>query len=91
MTVTKVVTKKPDLFSQVRLGILVAGAGFKPTTFRAIRRVASQLGYLSSLARSNLRMPYRLEASLLSPASARTGKLDAKWRIIANEEVDPDI
>ena len=31
------------------------------------------------------------EPSFLSPASARTGKLDAKWRIIVNEEVDPDI
>lgn len=67
------------------------GAGFEPTTFRVIRRVASRLGYLSALARSILRMPFRLEASLLSPASARTGKLDAKWRIIVNEEVDPDI
>ena len=31
------------------------------------------------------------EPSFLSSASARTGKLDAKWRIIVNEEVDPDI
>lgn len=83
--------KKPGPLSQVRLGVLVAGAGFEPTTFRVIRRVASRLGYLSALARSILRMPFRLEAFLLSPASARTGKLDAKWRIIVNEEVDPDI
>ena len=71
-------SQKTGLFSQVRLGVLVAGAGFEPTTFRVIRRVASRLGYLSALARSILRMPFRLEASLLSPASARTGKLDAK-------------
>ena len=31
------------------------------------------------------------EPSFLSPASARTGKLDAKWKIVVNEEVDPDI
>ena len=31
------------------------------------------------------------EPSFLSPTSARTGKLDAKWRIVVNEEVDPDI
>lgn len=31
------------------------------------------------------------EPSFLSPSSARTGKLDAKWRIVVNEEVDPDI
>ena len=31
------------------------------------------------------------EPSFLSSASARTGKLDAKWRIIVNEKVDPDI
>jgi predicted transcriptional regulator of viral defense system len=29
--------------------------------------------------------------SFLSPTSARTGKLDAKWRIVVNEEVDPDV
>ena len=94
MVVTKVASwwpQKTGLFSQVRLGVLVAGAGFEPTTFRVIRRVASRLGYLSALARSILRIPFRLEASLLSPAPARTGKLDAKWRIIVNEEVDPDI
>lgn len=43
------------------------GAGFEPTTFRVIRRVASRLGYLSALARSILRMPFRLEA----PSSRR--------------------
>lgn len=31
------------------------------------------------------------EVSFLSPASARTGRLDPKWRIVINEEVDPDI
>lgn len=31
------------------------------------------------------------EPSFLSPASVRTGKLDTKWRIVVNEEVDPDI
>lgn len=31
------------------------------------------------------------EPSFLSPSSTRTGKLDAKWRIVVNEEVDPDI
>lgn len=31
------------------------------------------------------------EPSFLSPTSARTGRLDAKWRIVVNEEVDPDI
>ena len=31
------------------------------------------------------------EPSFLSPTSARSGRLDAKWRIIVNEEVDPDI
>jgi predicted transcriptional regulator of viral defense system len=31
------------------------------------------------------------EPSFLSPSSARTGKLDAKLRIVVNEEVDPDI
>lgn len=31
------------------------------------------------------------EPSFLSPSSARTGKLDAKWRIVVNEEVDPDV
>lgn len=29
--------------------------------------------------------------SFLSPSSARTGKLDARWMVIVNEEVDPDI
>ena len=94
MMVTKVAswgaTKTWPVFAG-QVDVLVAGAGFEPTTFRVIRRVASRLGYLSALARSILRMPFRLEASLLSPASARTGKLDAKWRIIVNEEVDPDI
>ena len=40
------------------------------------------VGYCATLAS---------EPSLLSPASTRTGKLDAKWRIVVNEEVDPDI
>lgn len=31
------------------------------------------------------------EPSFLSPSSARTGRLDFKWRIVVNEEVDPDI
>lgn len=31
------------------------------------------------------------EPSFLSPSSARTGKLNAEWRIVVNEEVDPDI
>lgn len=31
------------------------------------------------------------EPSFLSPSSARTGRLDSKWRIVVNEEVDPDI
>ena len=31
------------------------------------------------------------EPSFLSPSSARTGKLDAKWQVVMNEEVDPDI
>lgn len=31
------------------------------------------------------------EPSFLSPASVRTGKLDVKWRVVVNEEVDPDI
>ena len=31
------------------------------------------------------------EPSFLSPASARKGKLDAAWRIVVNEEVEPDI
>lgn len=31
------------------------------------------------------------EPSFLSPFSARVGKLDSKWRIVVNEEVDPDI
>lgn len=40
------------------------------------------VGYCASLAS---------EPSFLSPSSARTGRLDAKWRIVVNEEVDPDI
>ena len=39
-------------------------------------------GYCSSLASG---------PSFLSPSSARTGKLDARWMIVVNEEVDPDI
>ena len=31
------------------------------------------------------------EPSFLVPSSPRTGRLDAKWGIVANEEVDPDI
>ena len=31
------------------------------------------------------------ESSFLSPSSARAGRLDTKWRIVVNEEVDPDI
>lgn len=31
------------------------------------------------------------EPSFLSPSSARTGRLDSKWRIVVNEEVDPDL
>jgi predicted transcriptional regulator of viral defense system len=39
-------------------------------------------GYCASLAG---------EPSFLSPASAKTGRLDTRWRIVVNEEVDPDI
>lgn len=31
------------------------------------------------------------EVSFLSPSSARTGKLDAKWKLVVNEEVELDI
>ncbi|MBQ9058364.1 MAG: hypothetical protein IJ125_04195 [Atopobiaceae bacterium] len=31
------------------------------------------------------------EPSFLSPSSSRQGKLDSKWKIVMNEEVDPDV
>ena len=43
---------------------------------------AGLAGYCSSLASG---------PSFLSPLSARAGKLDAKWRTVVNEEVDPDV
>ena len=39
-------------------------------------------GYCSSLASG---------PAFLSPSSARTGKLDTRWMIMVNEEVDPDV
>ncbi len=89
--VSTLIIELADEYDDFENGI-VAEAPLFPDA--AVRRIGWLLDTFGDGATDGLReycVTLASDASTLSPAASRTGRTDSNWKIIVNEEVDPDI